>query len=149
MWSEPGLDDDGIEIYRVRASTEVLDGCRPSDAQLEAFGLFNRAAVTSALLLDEDSASVSLDSGAWVHEGSAWWMRFLFAYVAVMQAADAVALAPTLAATVGGALATSNHPSGLARDEPDADPLGHMRRHSPRWRCTVDVGGSRVVGVPA
>ena len=42
VWSEPGFDDEGIEIFRVRARSDVLHGCRPSSAQLDALGLLPR-----------------------------------------------------------------------------------------------------------
>ena len=54
VWSEPPLDDDGIEIFRLHARTRVLRDFDPSDENLAKLNALSMVATTSGFVVDPD-----------------------------------------------------------------------------------------------
>jgi hypothetical protein len=121
VWSEPGFDDDGFEIFRLHAQTELL---RDFDAMEESLGKLNALsalATTSGFLVDEDEGTVRLVASMYAHEETEGWAGRLFKLVAAMQAADAQIKAALLAEVTGATVAATPHP--LSGPRPDLDDM--------------------------
>ncbi len=119
VWAEAGLDDDGIEIFRVSARTDLVRGVEGGAAAMRAIDASNGLSAGSALILDEEAGTITSVASMWVHQGSRDWVARTFSVVAAIQVAQASQQAAMLAGMVGGELAVSGHPRGGPRTEPD------------------------------
>lgn len=119
IWAEPGFDDDGIEIFRVTAATELLRGVTDASVAMQAMDAVNGLAAGSALVLDPAEGTIRSVSSMWVHEGSRDWVARSFSVIAAIQLAQAGQQAAMLAPLVGGESMLSGHPDSGARPEPD------------------------------
>jgi hypothetical protein len=72
----------------------------------------------TGVVYDEEQRTLSLHSLAAVTDENAPWMRSLLGAAAMMQIAEARAIAPQLAGVVGGAVAAAGHPEKGPRPEP-------------------------------
>jgi hypothetical protein len=120
VWSEPGFDDDGFEIFRLHAQTDVL---RDFDASAENLATLNALAgfaTTSGHLVDEDAGTVRLAASMYAHAETEDWVRRTFQFVVAMQAADAQIKAGVFADALGATVAATPHPTSGPRPEPDA-----------------------------
>lgn len=117
--AEPGFDDDGIEIWRVLAETELVRGIDPTPAALAMADMLNALSAGSALVVDGDAGTIRSVASMWVHEQSRDWVARSFSVVAAIQVAQAAQLATMLADMVGGEVAASAHPESGPRTEPD------------------------------
>jgi hypothetical protein len=127
VWSEPPLDDDGFEIFRLHARTDLLRDFEPTDTNLAKLNVFSMFATTSGFLVDSDAGTVSLAASMYVHEETAGWVTPTFKLVCAIQAADAQIKASVLAESTGSAVAVSEHPRSGAR--PDLDDMLNVLEH--------------------
>ena len=58
VWSEPGFDDDGFEIFRIHARAQVVRGFEPTGANLAKLNALSMVASTSGFLVDPDEGTV-------------------------------------------------------------------------------------------
>ena len=116
VWSEPGFDDDGFEIFRLHAQTDLLAGFDPSHENLATLNAFAGLATTSGYLVDEETGTVRLAASMYAHAETEDWARRTFQLVVAMQAAHAHLEASVLAELTGATVAGSVHPiSGHGR----------------------------------
>jgi hypothetical protein len=119
VWSEPGVDDAGIEVFRAFAATDVVRGVTDPEVAGQAIDAWNARTVGSALVLDPDNGTVQSITSMWAHDQSRDWVARTFSVVAAIQVAEMHEHAPTLASLLGGEAAVTAHPNGGAREEPD------------------------------
>lgn len=120
VWSEPGYDDDGIEIFRLHARTPIVRDFEPSPANLEKLNALSLLVTTSGFVINADEGTVELAASMYMHAETADWVERWFAQVVAMQAADAQLKASLLAQVTGSSPATSAHPiSGQRTDFDD------------------------------
>ncbi len=119
VWSDPALDDDGFEIFRLHARTDLLRDFDPTDENLAKLNVCATCATTSGYLIDADAGTVSLASSMYVHEETAGWVTQTFKLACAIQAADAQIKASDLAEATGAAVAASAHPRSGARADLD------------------------------
>jgi hypothetical protein len=125
VWSEPGFDDDGILVYRIRIETDVVGDVTLDAAALQQLDLLNGQAVTSALVASPERRSIKYAAAAWVHSDNVDWLSRLLASVAAIQAAHGQSQGELLAKTIGGVPDRSSHPTTGPRSHPD-EMLGIM-----------------------
>jgi hypothetical protein len=121
VWSDPGIEDDGFEIFRLHAQTDLLRGFEASDDNLRKLNAFACFATTSGYLVDPEAGTVRLAASMNVHEETEDWVRPTFQLVTAVQAADAPIKASVLAEATGAAVAASAHPDSGPR--PDCDDM--------------------------
>lgn len=121
VWSEPALNDDGFEIFRLHARTPLVRVFEATDENLAKLNVLSMVATTSGFLINPDEGTVDLTASMYVHSDTADWVRKCFGTVVAMQAADAQLKAELLAKLTGAEPATSAHPASGAR--PDLDEM--------------------------
>lgn len=119
VWSEPGFDDDGIEIYRVFTATDVVRGIDGDAATLQAIDALNGLSAGSALVFDRQDGAIKSIASMWVHEESRDWVARSFSVIAAIQVAQASQAAAMLSTLTDGEPATSAHPDSGPRSQPD------------------------------
>lgn len=119
VWSEPGYDDDGIEIFRLHARTPIVRDFEASPENLGRLNALSMLMTTSGFLVNADEGTVELAASMYLHAETADWVRRWFGQVVAMQAADAQLKAPLLARVTDSSPATSAHPTAGKRDEYD------------------------------
>jgi hypothetical protein len=119
VWSDSGVDDDGVELFRISARTDVLRDFDASDKNLTVLGMFAGVGTTSALVVDSEARKVTLAANMLVHAETADWVRRVLSLVIAAQVADAHAKAPTLAEMTAATPAMSVHPSSGPRRNTD------------------------------
>ena len=127
VWSEPGFDDDGFEIFRIHARTQVVRGFEPTEENLARLNALSMVASTSGFLVDADEGTVDLAASMYLHEETADWVRRCFGTVVAIQAADAQLKAELLAKITGAEPAPSAHPTSGLR--PELDGMLHLLEH--------------------
>lgn len=121
VWVEPGFDDEGIVVYRLRVETEVVRHIDFDGPQLELVNAFNMLAVTSALVPAPADTVLRYAASMWVHAGSVAWVANLLKSVVAIQAVHAESQGELLAKALGGGTpAISAHPASGVRPTPDA-----------------------------
>ncbi|HSM33674.1 MAG TPA: hypothetical protein VK987_06260 [Anaerolineae bacterium] len=119
VWSEPALDDDGTEIFRVFAATELLRRVADVTGAAHVIDTINGLSAGSAIVLDPDAQTIGSVASMWVHAGSRDWVARAFSVIAAIQVAQAQQQATMLAPLVEGEPAFSAHPDSGPRTEPD------------------------------
>lgn len=119
VWSQPGLDDDGIEVFRIFAVTDLVRGVADEQIATRAVDALNGLSSGSALVIDGAAGTISSLTSMWVHEESRDWVARSFSVIAAIQVAQATQQAAMLAELVGGEPATSEHPDSGPRPQPD------------------------------
>ncbi len=119
VWSEPGLDDDGIEIFRVFARTALLKEVSDVPRATQGVDGLNAMSVGSALVVDPGARTVSSIASMWVHQDTAGWVSSTFSVIAAIQVAQAHEQASALAPLLTGEPASSGHPDSGVRTEAD------------------------------
>jgi len=158
VWAEPGFDDDGFEIFRLHARTDLLRDFDPADQNLAKLNGFAALATTSGYLVDPEARTVEYAASMYAHADTAEWVRKTFQLVVAMQAADAQIKASVLAEVTGASVAATPHPtSGPRRDYDDmlnvleavVAPLGQRpsawHGEEMEWITSVMQGGQYVV----
>jgi hypothetical protein len=75
VWAEPGFDDDGFEIFRLHAQTELLRGFDPNEANLDTLNSFAGFATTSGYLVVPDAGTIRLAPSMYAHAETEDWVR--------------------------------------------------------------------------
>ncbi len=119
VWSEPGFDDDGFEIFRLHAQTDLLRDFDPTPENLANLNALAGFATTSGTLVDGEAGTVRLAASMYAHGETEDWSRRVFQLVVAMQAAEAHASAGVLAEVLGATVAATPHPLSGARPGPD------------------------------
>ncbi len=119
VWSESGFHDDGFEVFRLHAQTDLLRDFDPTTENLERLNAVAALATTSAYLVDEEAGTVRLAASMYVHEETAFCFRRAFQLVTAMQAADAQIRAEVLATATGATVAATLHPASGPRTTQD------------------------------
>jgi hypothetical protein len=114
------LADPGGDVgYLLRIRTEFA-----KNPKLETAGplldLVFEVPTMAGLVFDPMTKTMFLSSAVCVHAGNWQWMARLLSCVAMLQAAEAHALADKVALGMGGASAASGHPTSGVRAAPDA-----------------------------
>lgn len=119
VWSEPGLEDDGFEIFRLHAQTDVLRDFEASDENLAKLDAIAALSTTSGYLVDAEARTVRLVASMYVHEETEAWVARTFKLVTATQAAVAHATATLLAEVTSATVAATPHPLSGARNDAD------------------------------
>jgi hypothetical protein len=127
VWAEPGIDDDGFEIFRLHARTDLLRSFEPSDENLAKLNAFAAFATTSGFLVDEQQSRVQLAASMYAHDETSEWVRKAFGLVVAMQAADAQIKAAMLAELTESEVDASSHP--VSGPRPDLDEMLNVLEH--------------------
>jgi hypothetical protein len=127
VWTEPGIDDDGFEIFRLHARTDLLRDFAATPENLAKLNAFAGFATTSGFLVDDPTARVQLASSMYAHDETADWVRKSFGLVVAMQAADAQIKSGALAEFTGAEVDATPHPSSGPR--PDLDDMLNVLEH--------------------
>lgn len=158
VWSEPGFEDDGFELFRLHAQTDILRNFKASPSNLAAINAFARLATTSGYLIDAEAGTVRLAAGMFAHQQTEDWVHPIFKAVVAMQAADAQIKAAALAEATGANVAATAHPQTGPRPTYD-DMLNVLElfadagTNAPPWcgpeleAMTAQVGGSPYVAL--
>ena len=111
---------DGPVGHFVSVKTELLRSVEltTEGADVLSDGLMLSSAMTG-VVYDEEQRSLSLHSLVAVTDENMPWMRSLLGAAAMMQIAEARAIAPQLAGALGAAVAGGGHPEKGPRPEPD------------------------------
>ena len=119
VWSEPSLDDDGIEVYRLFVETDLVRGVSDQAAAVRVIDDMNGLSAGSALVLDPEADTVRSVASVWVHEQTLQGVAASLSVIGAIQVAQASRQATMLAPLVGGEPALSSHPEAGARPTPD------------------------------
>ncbi len=143
IWSEPPVDDFGMQLSRVHVQTDLLSGLSSTE-QIDRLGEFTPFATMSCLVVHE--GEVRLAASAYVHEETLELWEHLFTAAALLQVADAHATVDDIAEFTWSRPATSQHPIHGIRDVPH-DALNVVRDVfvPPGTRPSMYVGSDFVV----
>lgn len=119
VWAELAFDDDGIEICRVFAETELARGVGSATDAMKVIDPLNGLSAGSALVIDPDAGTIRSVASVWIHEQTSEILARSFSVTAAIQIAQAQTQGPLLAPLVDGELAISEHPDSGPRPEPD------------------------------
>jgi hypothetical protein len=149
VWSEDGVDDHGVTIYRLCAETDLLHGLPEDDTTLlRKMVAFNRLASINALV--KDGSEIKIYSHAYVHEKSPSWVPGVFSLATILQVIAAERQADVLSRLLGGESHLTAHPQTGPRPSPDellsvqARVVTHGQRSSPwvssrEWESVADL----------
>jgi hypothetical protein len=119
VWAEPGINDDGFEIFRLHARTDLLRSFQATPENLAKLNAFAGFATTSGFLVDDRHSRVQFAASMYAHDETDDWVRKSFGLVAAIQAADAQIKAQVLAEFTGAEVDATPHPSSGLRPEHD------------------------------
>lgn len=119
VWSEPGVDDEGVLVFRLHARTDVLCDVDVTPEVLREVSWLNEYSAPSGLLADRKQGTLGYAASMWVHEETLDWVSKLFQWVAAIQVAMVESQSPVFIDAAGGRLATSAHPTSGIRETPD------------------------------
>lgn len=127
VWADPAIDDDGIEVHRVFARTDLVRGVADAASAGRVIDALNGVSMGSALVLDAGAGTVSSVASMWVRAQTRDWVDRAFAGVAAIQVAQAEGTATLLAEMLGGEPDRTDHPAsghrpGARRDARPARP---------------------------
>lgn len=123
VWAEPGLDDDGIEVFRVFARTDLVRRITDLATARRAVDALNAFSAGSALMVDGEARTVSSVASMWAHGQTRRWVASTMSVVAAIQVAQAHAMVSLVAGSTTGEPDLSAHPTSGPRPGPD-DMLG-------------------------
>ncbi|WNG83735.1 hypothetical protein C6A86_008815 [Mycobacterium sp. ITM-2016-00316] len=116
---DPPMGSQGLSYCNLRIWTEVVKDVDPAAQPLRSLGVVNLQATLSALVWDEQAATINECCAIGVHEDNVGWLGDLLATAAVLQNTAAHSRAHALARECGGVAAASNHPTSGLRPEMD------------------------------
>lgn len=119
VWSERGVDDDGITVYRLRAQTDFVDGFDGSEKQYAMLNLLAMNASLSGVVRDPKTPGrLSVATSVYAHGQNLAWASHLFTFATIMQVAEAEINAGMME-MVGLRQASSPHPLNGPRQQMD------------------------------
>ncbi len=119
IWAETVLVEDGDDIVRVHAETDVLRNVAASEQIARTLSVLNRNASLSAYIWDSQRGKISLRSSAYFHSENVPWLSRFFLSAISLQAAEAHLQPDALAKLVGGEVDESAHPQNGFREAKD------------------------------
>ena len=119
IWAETIMIEDGDEIVRVHAETDVLRNVKQEGHAARTLSILNRNASLSAYVWNPQTKKISLRSSAYLHSQNFPWLSVLFLSSVSLQAAEAHLQPDTLAKLIGGEVDESAHPTNGFRKQKD------------------------------
>jgi hypothetical protein len=119
VWAEPSFWDDGFEIFRLHARTDLLRDFEASDENLEILDRLALVATLSGYLVDAEAGTVELAASMYVHANTEDWVKATFQNAVAIQAADAQLKSELLAEMTHSTVAVSGHPISGRRELAD------------------------------
>lgn len=119
IWAEPVILEDGDEIVRVHAETDVLRNVNTDAHATRSLSILNRNASLSAYVWNPETKKISLRSSAYFHSQNLPWLSVFFLSSISLQAAEAHLLPDALAKLIGGEVDESAHPTNGFRKQKD------------------------------
>ncbi|MGC2149829.1 MAG: hypothetical protein WA613_16570 [Candidatus Acidiferrales bacterium] len=119
IWAETVIMEDGDEIVRVQAETDVLRNVSTAAHATQSLSILNRNANLSAYVWNPETKKVSLRSSAYFHSQNFPWLSVFFLSAVSLQAAEAHLQPDALAKLVGGEVDESAHPTNGFREQKD------------------------------
>jgi hypothetical protein len=119
IWAETVIMEDGDEIARVHAETDVLRNVDTAAHATQSLSILNRNASLSAYVWNPETKKISLRSSAYFHSQNFPWLSVFFLSVVSLQAAEAHLQPDALAKLVGGEVDESAHPTNGFREQKD------------------------------
>lgn len=117
--AETVLVEDGDEIVRVHAETDLLRNVSADAHVARTLSILNRNASLSAYIWNPQTKKIALRSSAYFHTDNASWLSRFFLGVVSVQAAEAHLQPDALAKRVGGEVDESAHPQNGFRAQKD------------------------------
>ncbi len=138
VWSEPGLWDNGFEIFRICAQTGLLTRGKPSREISNVLNDLASKLTLSAPLYDFSKGSISLFSSIYMHKETYVGYSKFFAEAAILQLIEAERYVDEMARSLDTQIASSFHPQNglrILKDEmlnvADAIYIPKGKTHSP------------------
>ena len=119
IWAETVMIEDGDEIVRVHAETDVLRNVNAEAHPARTLSILNRNANLSAYVWNPQTKKISLRSSAYFHSQNFPWLSVFFLNAVSLQAAEAHLQPDALAKLVGGEVDESAHPQNGFRAKRD------------------------------
>jgi hypothetical protein len=119
IWADTVLVENGDEIVRVHAETDVLRNVNTEARATQSLSILNRNASLSAYVWNPETKKISLRSSAYFHSQNFPWLRVFFLSVVSLQAAEAHLQPDALAKFIGGEVDESAHPTNGNREQKD------------------------------
>jgi hypothetical protein len=119
IWAEPVILEDGDEIVRVHAETDVLRNVNTEAHAIQSLSILNRNASLSAYVWNPETKKISLRSSAYCHSQNVSWLSVFFLSSVSLQAAEAHVQPDALATLIGGDVDESAHPTNGFRKQKD------------------------------
>lgn len=120
VWSEEAFDDDGIDIWRLHARTDLARHVPREPHFAELLSRLNALGPMSGLAFHAtEPGTLQLVSSAYLHQESFEWVVPVFQLATGLQVAGGHELASPLADVLQAERAASSHPEHGERVEPD------------------------------
>jgi hypothetical protein len=119
IWAETVIIEDGDEIVRIHAETDVLRNVNTEAHATQSLSILNRNASLSAYVWNPESKKISLRSSAYFHSQNFPWLSVFFLSSVSLQAAEAHLQPDALAKLIGGEVDESAHPKNGFREQRD------------------------------
>lgn len=113
------VESFGIDVCRVRIWTEMVNNVDPASNPAEIIGPFNMQTTLSALVWDEDAATITECTTAVIHDETFEWLSRTLATAAILQNSGAHNRARGFAELTNGVPAATMHPASGQRPEMD------------------------------
>lgn len=111
----------GVDVCKVRVWTEMVNHVDPDSNPAEIIRPFNMQTLLSALVWDENTATITECSTAIIHDENFEWLSRTLATAAILQNAGAHNRAHEFAEMTRGAPAATVHP--ISGERPDMDEI--------------------------
>jgi hypothetical protein len=119
IWAETVIIEDGDEIVRVHAETDVLRNVNAEAHPARTLSILNRNASLSAYVWNPQTKKISLRSSTNFHAQNFHWLSVFFLSSVSLQAAEAHLQPYALAKLIGGEVDESAHPKNGFREKRD------------------------------
>ena len=119
IWAETVMVEDGDEIVRVHAETDVLRNVNAGAHAAQTLSILNRNASLSAYVWNPQTKKIGLCSSVYFHSQNFPWLSVFFLSSVSLQAAEAHLQPDALAKLVGGEVDESAHPQNGFREKRD------------------------------
>jgi hypothetical protein len=119
IWAETVMIEDGDEIVRVHAETDVLRDVNAEAHPARTLSILNRNASLSAYVWNPQTKKISLRASAYFHSQNFPWLSVFFLSSVSLQAAEAHLQPDALAKLIGGEVDESAHPKNGFREKRD------------------------------
>ncbi|MDW8253762.1 MAG: hypothetical protein RMM58_07790 [Chloroflexota bacterium] len=119
VWAEPPQYRIDREITRLHCRTPLLRNVEETPQLSKIINTLNAMATLSTIDWNPETRTIALHASVYAHTENVHWLQELFTNAVALQAAEAVRLSLALRITVGGEIASSEHPTSGRRETPD------------------------------